>query len=70
MRLADLNYDLWQLLQPEELTVDAVMGAAALKNQRSPAAIPYATGKKTLKRGEGALLIFASSPRQKRRRPV
>jgi hypothetical protein len=61
MRLANLNYDLWQLLQPEELTVDAAV-RVAINQSRSPAAIPYATGKKILKRGESALLIFRIQP--------
>jgi hypothetical protein len=61
MRLANLNYDLWQLLQPEELTVDAAVGVAASQS-RSPAAMPYITGNKLLKRGESALLIFRIQP--------
>ena len=40
MRLASLNFDLWQLLQPEELVVDVVIGGADANQQRSPAAIP------------------------------
>jgi hypothetical protein len=48
MRLASLNYDLWQLLQPEELTIDAAVGV--MNQPRSSAAIPYVMGNKTLKR--------------------
>lgn len=62
MRLSNLNHDLWQLLPPEELIMDAIVGATAANNQRSPAAIAYATGTKTLKRGESALLIFQIQP--------
>lgn len=59
MDLPTLNRDLWQLLQPEELIADAAVGA---NHQRSPAAIPYATGNKILKRGESALLMFRIQP--------
>ncbi|WP_052754341.1 hypothetical protein [Calothrix sp. 336/3] len=69
MRLANLNYDLWQLLQPEEFTADAVVGSVATKNQRSPAAIPYVTGEKILKRGESALLMFRIQPTPEEMRP-
>lgn len=62
MRLASLNFDLWELLQPEELVADAVIGGADANHQRSPAAIPYASNRQTLKRGEGALLIFMATP--------
>jgi hypothetical protein len=62
MRLPNLNIDLWQLLQPEELVIDAVVGNAPVDPRRSPAALPYASDRKMLKRGEGALLIFQMQP--------
>lgn len=71
MRLANLNYDLWELLQPGEFKADAVVGTTMIPTDkpRSPAAIPYASGEKILKRGESALLIFRIQPTPEEMRP-
>jgi hypothetical protein len=63
MRLPNLNTDLWELVRPEEMTaeVDCAPQGSQLA-ERSPAAMPYATNQKTLKRGEGVLLIFRMQP--------
>lgn len=61
MYLPTLNCDLWQLLLPEDCTADFMMTGTP-RMERSTAAIPYATDQKTLKRGEGVLLIFQIQP--------
>ena len=63
MDLPTLNRDLWQLLMPEDCMTgfDMVMPEVP-SMQRSPAATPYASDRKALKRGEGVLLIVQIQP--------